>query len=113
LVDYCAREAITFTRGRVAEKNDQCFVEQKNGCIVRQVVGYDRFEGERAYRQLAELYRAVRLYVNFFQPSLKLRLKERDGGKVRRTYAPAQTPYQQVLATGVLTAAARPPSTAR
>ncbi len=84
LLDYCTREEITFTRGRVAKKNDQCFVEQKNGAIVRQLVGYDRFEGEQAYRQLAELYRAVRLYVNFFQPSMKLRVKEREGGKLRR-----------------------------
>jgi hypothetical protein len=44
---------------------------------VRQLVGYDRFEGQRAYRQLAELYRAVRLYVNFFQPSMKLVTKTR------------------------------------
>jgi hypothetical protein len=40
-------------------KNDQCFVEQKNGAIVRQVVGYTRFEGERAYRQLGEVYQAL------------------------------------------------------
>ena len=52
---YCATEQLTFTRGRVANKNDQCYVEQKNGSVVRQLVGYDRFEGERAYRQLAEL----------------------------------------------------------
>ncbi len=104
LLDYCAREEITFTRGRVAKKNDQCFVEQKNGAIVRQLVGYDRFEGEHAYRQLAELYRAVRLYVNFFQPSMKLRLKERAGGKLRRRYDPAKTPFQRLLATGVLSA---------
>ncbi len=102
LLDYCTRERITFTRGRVAKKNDQCFVEQKNGAIVRQLVGYDRFEGEHAYRQLAELYRAVRLYVNFFQPSMKLRLKERDGGKLRRRYDPAKTPFQRLLAMGVL-----------
>ena len=70
LMAYCATERLTFTRGRVANKNDQCYVEQKNGSVVRQLVGYDRFEGERAYRQLAELYRAVRLYVNFFQPSM-------------------------------------------
>ena len=38
-----------------------------------------RFEGEQAYRQLAELYRAVRLYVNGFQPSMKLRTKHREG----------------------------------
>jgi hypothetical protein len=107
LLDYCKRERITFTRGRVAKKNDQCFVEQKNGAIVRQLVGYDRFEGEQAYRQLAELYRAVRLYVNFFQPSMKLRLKERDGGKLRRRYEPAKTPFQRLLAMGVLSTADR------
>src|SRR5947209_108349 len=86
LMAYCATEQLTFTRGRVANKNDQCYVEQKNGSVVRQLVGYDRFEGERAYRQLAELYRAVRLYVNFFQPSMKLRTKTRTGSRVRRMY---------------------------
>jgi hypothetical protein len=104
LFAYCDREQITFTRGRTANKNDQCYVEQKNGSVVRHLVGYDRFEGEQAYRQLAELYRAVRLYVNFFQPSLKLLDKERDGGRVRRRYRPAQTPFQRVLAAAALTA---------
>jgi hypothetical protein len=107
LLDYCAREAITFTRGRTANKNDQCYVEQKNGSVVRHLVGYDRFEGERGYRQLAELYRAVRLYVNFFQPSFKLLAKRRTGGHVLRTYGPAQTPFQRLLATDVLTAETR------
>jgi len=102
LLAYCTSEQITFTRGRVGNKNDQCFVEQRNGSVVRQLVGYDRFEGQRAYRQLAELYRAVRLYVNFFQPSMKLRTKTRTGSRVRRTYGPAQTPFQRVLASGVL-----------
>jgi len=50
LIGYCARERITFTRGRAYKKNDQCFVEQKNGSIVRHLVGYNRFEGEAAYR---------------------------------------------------------------
>lgn len=58
LIAYCEREKITFTRGRAYKKNDQCFVEQKNGVVVRQLVGYDRFEGEMAYLQLRELYRA-------------------------------------------------------
>jgi hypothetical protein len=92
LLAYCKHEQLTFTRGRVAKKNDQCFVEQKNGNIVRQDVGYDRFEGERAYRQLVELYRALRLYINFFQPSMKLLSKQRDGSKVQRKYEAAQTP---------------------
>jgi hypothetical protein len=61
LIAYCEQEHISFTRGRPYLKNDQCFVEQKNGAIVRQVVGYDRLVGEQAYRQLTELYRALRL----------------------------------------------------
>jgi len=68
VIAYCEKEQITFTRGRPHLKNDQCFVEQKNGAMVRQVVGYDRFVGEHAYRQLTELYRALRLYVNAFNP---------------------------------------------
>ncbi len=103
LLLYCEQAQITFTRGRTANKNDQCFVEQKNGAIVRQIVGYDRFEGELAYRQLAELYRAARLYVNFFQPSMKLVAKQRDGARVVRKYDAAQTPCQRLLASAVLT----------
>lgn len=99
---YCKREGITFTRGRAYKKNDQCFVEQKNGSIVRQLVGYDRYEGEVAYRQLAELYRAARLYVNFFQPSMKLVTKQREGSKVQRKYDAAQTPFQRLVSSGIL-----------
>ncbi len=99
LAAYCEQEHITFTRGRPQRSNDQCYVEQKSGQIVRQVVGYDRFVGELAYRQLTELYRALRLYVNCFQPSMKLQTKQREGSKVRRTYDQAQTPLQRLLAS--------------
>lgn len=58
---------------------------------MRQVVGHDRLVGEHAYRQLTELYRALRLYVNCFQPSMKLLSKERDGKKVR-CVRPSQDP---------------------
>lgn len=105
LMAYCEQEHITFTRGRPQRSNDQCYVEQKNGQIVRQVVGYDRFTGEDAYRQLTEVYRALRVYVNCFQPSMKLQSKEREGGKVYRTYDQAQTPMQRLLASGSLPSA--------
>jgi hypothetical protein len=104
LVDYCAAEQITFTRGRAYQKNDQCFVEQKNGAVVRQFVGYDRFVGEAAYRQLVELYRALRLYVNFFQPSLKLKEKRRADHTVQRIYESAQTPFERLSLAAILTA---------
>ncbi len=102
LLGYCERERITFTRGRAYRKNDQCFVEQKNGAIVRQLVGYGRFAGVDAHRQLAEVYRALRLYVNFFQSSMKLRAKRRDGMALHRRYDRAQTPWQRLLASEVL-----------
>ncbi len=42
LLGYCERAKITFTRGRAYRKNDQCYVEQKNGSIVRQICDLKR-----------------------------------------------------------------------
>lgn len=98
LLDYCIHHDIDFTRCRAYKKNDQCFVEQKNGAIVRKFVGYDRFEGVEACRILTELYRQLRLYINFFQPSLKLIAKQRQGSRTVKKYDQAQTPFQRVLA---------------
>src|SRR5258706_9167213 len=102
---YIIHEATTLSKViSLVRQFDQCYVEQKNGQIVRQVVGYDRFVGELAYRQLTELYRALRLYVNCFQPSMKLQSKQREGSKLRRTYDEAQTPMQRLLVSGALSA---------
>src|ERR1700680_1440457 len=60
--------------------------------------------GNRQARQLTELYRALRLYVNCFQPSMKLLSKQRDGKKVRYVYDPAKTPLQRLLLSGILPA---------
>lgn len=96
--DYCAAEKITFTRCRPYRKNDQAWVEQKNGSIVRRIVGYRRFEGHVATTALAELYATVRLFVNFFQPSFKLAEKERQGSRVLKRYHKPATPYQRLIA---------------
>ncbi len=103
LLDYCLGKDITFTRSRPYKKNDQCYIEQKNGSVVRKFVGYDRFEGLEPYRILEALYAVLRIYVNFFQPSVKLIEKKRDGSHVSYKYDKAQTPCQRVLAaTAVL-----------
>lgn len=95
--DYCRDADIEFTRCRPYRKNDQAFVEQKNGAVVRRIVGYRRLEGLNAAAALAHLYATVRLFVNFFQPSFKLAGKERDGARVRKRYHPPATPYQRLL----------------
>lgn len=97
LLDFCKKQEITFTRSRAYKKNDQAHVEEKNGSIVRRVIGYDRYEGLGAYNALSELYALLRLYVNFFQPSVKLVSKKRDGAKVTKKYDKAKTPYQRLL----------------
>jgi hypothetical protein len=96
--DYCQMAGIAFTRCRPYRKNDQAWVEQKNGAVVRRVVGYRRFEGLEAAAALARLYATARLFVNFFQPSFKLAEKERDGAKVRKRYHSPATPFQRLLA---------------
>ena len=95
--DYCVATGGAFTRCRPYRKNDQAWVEQKNGSVVRRLVGYRRFEGLEAARVLAELYATSRLFVNFFQPSFKLAEKQRDGAKVYKRYHAPATPYQRLL----------------
>ena len=94
---YCEQGQITFTRCRPYHKNDQAYVEQKNWTVIRQMVGYDRYEGIEAYAALTALHESLRLYVNFFQPVMVLTHKERHGAKVTRHYDQAKTPYQRVL----------------
>ena len=96
--DYCQEAGVAFTRCRPYRKNDQAWVEQKNGAVVRRMVGYRRFEGLEAAAELARLYSAMRLFVNFFQPSFKLADKQRDGARVRKRHHQPATPHQRLLA---------------
>jgi hypothetical protein len=98
LLAYCQEHKLEFTRSRAYQKNDQAWIEQKNGAVVRRFVGYDRLAGMVAGQCLAGLFQAVRLYVNHFQPSFKLRSKTREGAKVKKVYHPPATPCARLLA---------------
>lgn len=97
LIDYCERRSLKFTRSRPHQKNDQAWVEQKNGAVIRRFVGYDRFSGIVAAQLFGKLYQALRLYVNYFQPSFKLLEKTRDGARVKRRYSKPMTPADRLL----------------
>ena len=107
LYNYCQRHQITFTRSRSYKKNDSCHVEQKNWSVVRRLVGYDRYNSKAAFEALNRVYYLTRLYVNFFQPVMKLAKKTRYGAKVHKIYDRAQTPYQRLLQSGILSEAER------
>jgi hypothetical protein len=102
LIEYCLSRGIELTRSRPYRKNDQAWVEQKNGAVVRKLLGYRRFEGLAAARAITRLYGASRLFVNFFQPSFKLAAKHRDGAKVTKRYHPPQTPCERLLQSNVI-----------
>lgn len=97
LLEFCRDQHIEFTRSRAYHKNDQAWVEQKNGAVIRRMVGYERLSGVVACQALSHLYQAVRLYVNYYQPSFKLRNKTRDGSRIKRTYEPPATPCDRLL----------------
>jgi hypothetical protein len=103
IYEYCRRQRITFTRSRSYKKNDSCHVEQKNWSVVRRTIGYDRFSSKAAFKALDDVYTLLRLYINYFQPVLKLVAKTRNGARVHKVYDTAQTPYQRLLGSGVLT----------
>jgi len=98
--DYCKGLGLEQTRSRAYKKNDQAWVEQKNGAIVRRLVGYGRLSGVEATKALAKLYASSRLYINFFQPSFKLKSKTRDGAHVHKVYFTPATPCDRLQAHG-------------
>ena len=99
LLDWCIQNNVKFTRGRPYRKNDNCFVEQKNGDVVRKTVGYARFEGEKAQKALAEVYRYLTPLLNYWYPTLRLIAKEKlPSGRYKKIYEKiAKTPCQRLL----------------
>lgn len=98
LFRYSAKTGLGFSRSRPYKKNDNCLVEQKNWTHVRRLVGYLRYDTIKEQTMLNDLYRnELRLYKNFFQPVIKLVLKERAGGKIHRKYDKPRTPYRRIM----------------
>ena len=97
VVAYRQSLGIEQTRSRAYKKNDQGWVEQKSGAIVRRLVGYGRLSGRSETTALAQLYAVCRLYLNFFQPSFKLKSKTHDGARVHKTCHPSMTPCDRLL----------------
>jgi len=113
LVRYCAEHGVTFTRSRAYRKNDGCHVEQKNWSVVRQNVGYARFDTPGELEVLNAIHALVRLHTNFFMPSAKLISKTRDGSRVTKRYDTPMTPYRRVLAHDGIDEAAKAALTAQ
>jgi hypothetical protein len=98
LQGWCEDEGIEFTRSRPYHKDDNAYVEQKNGHVVRRFLKYVRFDNKDVVDLINELYDVLDVYLNHFVASRKLLEKVRDGAKYKKKYDKGQTPYQRVLA---------------
>jgi hypothetical protein len=94
---WCKDNAIPFTRSRDHKKNDNCFVEQKNGAVVREYIGYDRLEGFQEQAILSAVYQSLVPLLNFFMPSHKLKSKTRVGSKEIKVYDEPKSPFQRLI----------------
>ncbi len=93
---------VQLSRSRPWHKNDNRMVEQKNDTLVRQYLGDLRLDTTEQIAALNTLYEQMWLYYNLFQPVLHLCEKTMVGDKVRRKWDAAKTPYERLLASGVL-----------
>lgn len=85
------------TRSRPNFKNDNARVEERNRCLVREVVGAERLDDVRFVYLLNQLYKWVNLQHNHFIVSMRLEKKEKCGRRIIKRYDKAQTPYMRVL----------------
>jgi hypothetical protein len=97
LIRYCQENKLTFTRSRPYQKNDNCYIEQKNYSVVRRLVGYLRHDTQEERKLLEQIYPLSRLYYNFFQVNMKLIRKERIGSQVIKRHDLPKTPFQRLL----------------
>jgi len=99
------KRPVFMTRSRPYKKDDNAHVEQKNWTHIRQCFGYERHDNPAVVAPINALVKGAygRLH-NYFHASLKLERKEREEGRVRRIYGPAQTPLARVLASAQVTA---------
>ncbi len=97
-VEYAAETNLRMTRSRPYHKNDNCFVEERNGHVVRAYVGYERFDVRATVDALNDLYDVLTPYLNHFIASRRIVSKERIGARWKVTREKvAKTPYQRVL----------------
>jgi hypothetical protein len=98
LYEYCHSERIGFTRSRPYKKDDNAHIEQKNWTHVRKIIGWDRYDTPEAVGAMNDLYsQELRLYMNLFQPSVKLRERVRKGSRRTRRYDLPLTALDRLL----------------
>lgn len=93
---WCTRHGIDLTRSRPYHKNDNAYVEQTNGHVIRRFLGYTRLDCRSIVPVMNELYDVLDAYLNHFVSVRKCVEKVRIGARYKRVYDTAKTPYRRV-----------------
>ena len=100
-------KGVHLSRSRPYHSNDNPFVEQRNGHPIRIYLGYDRLDTVAHTRAVNQLYGKLWLYLNFFQPVMRVAEKTviaADGQRTRtkRRYDDARTPFDRACAADAI-----------
>ena len=97
--DWCDENGVALTRSEPGKKNDNMFVEERNGHVVRKYLGWLRLDTDpKIVNLINEYYELLDLYLNHFQAVRRTLSKERVGSKYKRVFEKvAKTPYQRIM----------------
>jgi hypothetical protein len=98
VINWCEEEKIEVSRSRPYHKNDNGYIEQKNGHWVRRELGYRRLDAREVLLPMNQFYEKLCLYRNHFVPQRRCVKKVKVGKKYLKKYDKAQTPYERALA---------------
>ena len=102
LYSWCTAHQIAMSHTRPYRKNDNCYVEQKNGAVVRRAAAHLRYDTEAERALLGAIYQRQSVLTNYFYPTMVLESKTRRGSKTHRNYSQPKTPAQRLLDSGSL-----------
>lgn len=95
---FCDDGGIEFTRSRANKKNDNMYVEERNGHVVRKWIGYLPLTCREAVDALNAVYEVLVPYLLHFQAVRRTVSKAKVLSRYTRTYERrGKTPYQRIL----------------
>lgn len=95
---FCDDRSIEFTRSRANKKNDNMYVEERNGHVVRKWIGYLPLTCREAVPALNAVYELLMSYLLHFQAVRRTVSKEKVLSRYTRIYEKrGKTPYERIL----------------
>jgi hypothetical protein len=95
---------LDISRSRPYHKNDNRFVEENNGSLIRAYIGHGRLDTLQHLLTLREIYNDLMCYHNFFQPVMKtIQKKYIDEVHYQRVFDRARPPLDRLAKTDVVT----------